>query len=157
MLHLKFPHVSVRKGSSSGNWVTYLALRRITLVWCPGDDPLRTETCSDAQRDIVLWISKERVCGFCWFGAVHPLLWRFNAAGNKKMYFRLLARGLTFSSCCNRTRILWADFLKSPQYEISEKSVQWEPCRHIRTDGRTWSDSDYELSDRDPRFQHATP
>jgi hypothetical protein len=47
----------------------------------------------------------------------------------------LLAVGLIFLSSFNQIWILWADFLKSPQYQISQKSVQWEPCRYIRTDG----------------------
>ena len=29
------------------------------------------------------------------------------------------------------------DFHKSPQYQISWKSVQWEQRRYMRTDGRT--------------------
>ena len=29
-------------------------------------------------------------------------------------------------------------FYKSPQYEISRKSVQWQPRCYLQTDGRTW-------------------
>jgi hypothetical protein len=48
-------------------------------------------------------------------------------------------------SDCNRIWNLSTDFHRIPQYQISHQSVQWEPRRCMRTDGR----GDREMDGRD--------
>jgi len=52
------------------------------------------------------------------------LLWQFYVTSHTKMYV-----GFSIKNS-------WQIFV-SPQYQISQKFVQWEPCWYMPTDGRT--------------------
>ena len=42
-------------------------------VWYPDDGFLWTETCRNVKHHIIIQISKEQVCAFCWLSVVNPL------------------------------------------------------------------------------------
>jgi len=54
-----------------------------------------------------------------------------------KRYIGLHVKCPLFLSDFNGTLIFCTDFRNIFKYEISRKSVQWEPSCHMRTDGRT--------------------
>jgi len=54
-----------------------------------------------------------------------------------KMCFGSHVRCLLFWSDLNKTWLFWTDLRKLLKYQISWKSVQWEPSCSMRTDGRT--------------------
>jgi len=54
------------------------------------------------------------------------------------MYIGLHAKGPIFLSGFNETRNISKVFRKIFKYQISSKSVQWEPSYCMRTDGQTW-------------------
>ena len=60
-------------------------------------------------------------------------------AGNNKTYVCLHVDCHVFWSDCNRLWIFSTDFHKSSQYQISRKSVQWDPLIHAarQTDRQT--------------------
>ena len=64
------------------------------------------------------------------------LLWRFNVAGNDQTYLDLQVKCPIFLPDFNQ---IWTstDFRESPQYQISRKSLQWEPGWYMRMEGRT--------------------
>jgi len=51
----------------------------------------------------------------------------------------------THHSCKNikKTWIFWRDFRKNFTYQLSRKSIQWDPCCSMRKDGRTDSRQTY--------------
>jgi hypothetical protein len=53
-----------------------------------------------------------------------------------KMYIILHVKYPSLSDF-NENWIFWTDFWKVPRYQISWKSVQWEPSYFVRTDGQT--------------------
>ena len=67
------------------------------------------------------------------------ILWRINFASDNKTYLGLHIKRPIISSDYNQIWCFTTDFHKSPppQYQISLKSVQWEPRWYMRTDGRT--------------------
>ena len=67
------------------------------------------------------------------------LILRRNEQGMiKKMYFGVHVKYPLFLSDFNETWICATDFRKILKYQISWKSVQWEPSCSMRTDGQTW-------------------
>jgi hypothetical protein len=64
--------------------VNNFVLRCITLVRFSDEGPLRTETCRDVKCGIVMQISKEQVCAFCWLN-VRNLLSIMHGLNNIKM------------------------------------------------------------------------
>jgi hypothetical protein len=60
-----------------------------------------------------------------------------NKAKMIKMYIGLHVKYLLFLSDFNETLIFSAPFRKTLKYEVSWKSVQWEPSCSLRTDGQT--------------------
>jgi hypothetical protein len=56
----------------------------------------------------------------------------------KKMFIGFHASSQLFSSDFNETWILPTHFLKIFKYQISWKSVEWEPSCSKRTEGKTW-------------------
>jgi hypothetical protein len=61
------------------------------------------------------------------FHSKAALLWRFYVAGNNKTYLVFLVKCPIFLSDYNYIWVFITDFHKSSQYQISGKSVQWEP------------------------------
>jgi len=59
------------------------------------------------------------------------LLWLIFVASNSKMYLGLHVSCVIFLSDFKRIWICSTDFLKSPKYQISQKSVQWQPCCYV--------------------------
>jgi hypothetical protein len=53
------------------------------------------------------------------------------------MFVGCRVKCLLYLSDFNPHQNVLIDFCKSPKYEISIKSVWWEPLRFMRTDGRT--------------------
>lgn len=51
-----------------------LVLCGIALVWFFDEDPLQFETRRNFQSDIIIQISMEQFCEFCWFGILNQLL-----------------------------------------------------------------------------------
>jgi hypothetical protein len=64
------------------------------------------------------------------------LLWRNYAAGNNKTHLGLHANCPVFLSDFNRICIFSPHFDRSPQYQITRKSLQWDPRRYMWTHGR---------------------
>jgi hypothetical protein len=55
------------------------------------------------------------------------LLWRFNVAGNDQMYLVLQVKYPIFLPDFNQIWTSSTDFRGRPQYQISRKTVPWEP------------------------------
>jgi len=73
---------------------------------------------------------------------MRALLWRLTVAGNNKLYSCLHAkRPILIKYGISKT-----DFHKRPPYEISRKSVQWEPHWYVRTD--RWTNGHEERNSR---------
>ena len=53
--------------------VTNLFLFRVTSVGFKADGPFGTETSRNIKCDVIIRISKERVCAFCWRSFMNPL------------------------------------------------------------------------------------
>jgi len=56
----------------------------------------------------------------------------------KKTYIGLTAKYPLFLSDCNETRLFSTNFREILKYQISWKSVHWEPNCSMRTEGQTW-------------------
>jgi len=54
------------------------------------------------------------------------------------MYIDLHVKYPLFLSNFSETLIFLTDFQKVLKHQISWKSVRWEPCYSMRTEGRTW-------------------
>jgi hypothetical protein len=54
-----------------------------------------------------------------------------------KKVLKSLVKCLVFLFDFNQTSFFTTDFNKSPQYKISQKSVEWEPSCSMRTSGQT--------------------
>jgi hypothetical protein len=68
-----------------------------------------------------------------------------------KIYIGIHVKYPLFCSDFNETWILSTDFIKILSYQISQKSVQWEPSCSVRTDGQT----DMKLIDAYRNFEKA--
>jgi len=60
-----------------------------------------------------------------------------NVAGNNRTYLGLHVQCSIFFTR-NQIWVFSTDIHVSPQYQISRISLQWEPLRYMRTNGRTW-------------------
>ena len=65
------------------------------------------------------------------------LLWWFNVTRNSKTYLGLHVRSPIFLSNFNQISILSTDFHKHPQYQISQKCIQWQLHSYTQTVGQT--------------------
>jgi hypothetical protein len=65
------------------------------------------------------------------------LQWWFNVTGNSKTYLGLHVKSSKFLSDFNQISIFSTDFHQCPQYQMSEKCIQWELCWYTQTDGQT--------------------
>jgi hypothetical protein len=73
--------------------------------------------------------STARGCLYCW---------RYiSLCQEYKQHLRLHVKCLIFLSDFNQTSSFATEFRKSPQQQITRKSVQWEPRWHMRTNGQT--------------------
>jgi hypothetical protein len=63
------------------------------------------------------------------FHTERALLWQLNVSSNTKMYFGHHVKCLIFLHGCKQVGIFSADFLRSPQYQISYKSVHTDTYR----------------------------
>ena len=61
------------------------------------------------------------------------LLWQMYVTNNNKTYLSLHVNSKIFLLDFNQIWVFLTDFHKSSQYQISQKSIQWEPCLGIWT------------------------
>ena len=89
---------------------------------------------------------KKRGCwilSVCCGGFSRNFVWHIShsmknlARYDKKMYACRYVKYPLFLADCDETWALSTDFRKIFQYQISWKSVQWEPCCSMRIDRRT--------------------
>jgi len=71
------------------------------------------------------------------FSSAAFLILRRNERDMMKMYIILHVKYTLFLSDFNEPWIFWAHFRKIVKYQISWKSVQWEPRCSTRAEGRT--------------------
>ena len=71
----------------------------------------------------------------CYTSLSTMLLRRFYVVGNNTVYLGLRVQCLIFFSDISQICIVSMDFNKSVQYQISRKSVYWEPGGYMRSSG----------------------
>jgi len=65
------------------------------------------------------------------------LLWRFCVDGNNNIYLRFHLKCPLILLDINKIWIFYTDFHKNPHYQISRKSIQWEPRGYMQEDRQT--------------------